>query len=328
MSDDELDDLDADELRQRLRMVTAERDTWRRKFEQLDQWRAWVLQVARLETEQLSPAAKVAAFTLWPELQSRKERGIAELAAIWIEDLATHAGLSPGTYGKKLKELAEVGALVREETKDPVTGHSKVLIAPAAFEHPDTWAPSAPRNHGGEREPDQRPAPACATCGPEAPVVQERTVITRTLCATCDTELAEHTFTQTRTTIWSPDDHGAGCSDVRDHETPNRQVAGWPDELSENDLRPYTNHQGAGHGDRLSLFVPHVAGWGTSPATQGAATDRSAQQERREEPDVIASLPDDVASPPGVQATLITPDDPPSPICRRSRRVTPSSGRP
>jgi hypothetical protein len=29
-----------------------------------------------------------------------------------------------------------------------------------------------------------------------------------------------------------------------------------------------------------------------------------------------------------VQATLITPDDPPSPICRRSRRVTPSSGRP
>src|SRR3712207_8201138 len=52
---------------------------------------------------------------------------------------AKRAGLSPGTCGKKLKELAGVGALVREETKDPVTGHSKVLIAPAAFLQPDAW---------------------------------------------------------------------------------------------------------------------------------------------------------------------------------------------
>lgn len=201
MSDDELDDLDADELRRRLRAVTAERDAWRRKFEQLDAWRAWALRVAKLETEKLSPAAKVTAFTLWPELQSRKERGVAEPAPIWIEDCAKRAGLSPGTYGKKLKELAEVGGIIRQETKDPATGHSRVLIAPADFAHPDAWAPSAPRNHGGERDQGQRPAPACSTCGPDTPVVQERTVVTHTLCGTCNTELAEPSFNLTRTTI-------------------------------------------------------------------------------------------------------------------------------
>ena len=104
---------------------------------------AWATSLARFETETVSPAAKVSAFALWPELESRKEHGVAEPAPIWVEDLAKRVGLSPGTCGKKLKELAGVGAIVREETKDPVTGHSKVLIAPAAFDQPAAWTPPA-----------------------------------------------------------------------------------------------------------------------------------------------------------------------------------------
>ena len=46
---------------------------------------------------------------------------------------------------------------MREETKDPVTGHSKVLIAPAAFAQPDAWMPHAPRNHSRERDTDLEP---------------------------------------------------------------------------------------------------------------------------------------------------------------------------
>jgi len=49
--EDDFDALDADQLRDRLRTVTAERDLWRRKHEKLDEWRVWASNLARLETQ-------------------------------------------------------------------------------------------------------------------------------------------------------------------------------------------------------------------------------------------------------------------------------------
>ena len=196
----------------------------------------------------------------------------------------------PGTCGKKLKELAGVGALVREETKDPVTGHSKVLIAPAAFAQPAAWLPPAPRNHGGEREVAGRPMPACCSCGPDAPVVEERTVITRTLCGSCDAELAAHTFTQKHTTIWPPNPELVGWSDVGTEEDPNPQGARLP--------LPATP-------------VPRLAGWVvSSPAAEQPDGLGPSDQQPETMPGTVSPLLDDVTSLPGVRPGVIGPDDP------------------
>ena len=218
------DNPQAEHWRQEAERWKAESELWQQKYQKLDEWREWAVAVAALPAERISPTAKLAAFSLWPEMQSRQEHGEAEPKPIWIEGAAPRAGMSPDTYGKKLKELASAGALVREERRDPMTGNKRIVIQPAAFAQPSSWALPEPRKHGGTQAP--RPAPACPSCGDEAPIVKERTVITRTLCGMCDTELAEHTFDQRRETVWDPNPQLARLeNDSR--EPPNPQLAGW-----------------------------------------------------------------------------------------------------
>ncbi|CAA9303164.1 MAG: hypothetical protein AVDCRST_MAG93-4739 [uncultured Chloroflexia bacterium] len=207
---DDLDDLDADELRRRLRSAVAERDQWKRQAEHLDEWRSWALQIAALPTERVSPAAKVVALSLYPEIKSRESRGVNEPRRIYIGDpkkpdddgFARRAGVSPGTYGAKLKELESVGALLRTKDRDPVTGFAKVLVQPVAFDTPTAWVPSEPRNHGGHHPKTSRPAPACPTHGDEAPVAEETTIVKQAVCVPCGKPLGEPSFTQKRVQVW------------------------------------------------------------------------------------------------------------------------------
>jgi hypothetical protein len=203
-----------------------EAEYWRGKYERLDAWRAWALQVAAIPTERLSPAAKVVAVSLWPEIKSRESRGVDEPQRIYIDEAKDKAGLSAGTYGAKLKELADVGAIARIPDRQP-NGHKKILIQPTAFDLPSAWAPAEPRNHGGER-PVPRPAPACPTHGEDAPIVEEVTIIRQPLCGTCATQLGEHTFTQERRTVWDPNTQLAQ-REKNGSSSPIGQVAGWLD---------------------------------------------------------------------------------------------------
>lgn len=188
-ADDESSILDAEQLRARLRAVEAERDHWRQKAEHLDGWRAWALDLAAVDGKRLSPAAKVVAFSLWPEVKSRESRQVDEPQRIYIEEAKDKAGLSAGSYGTKLKELEAAGAIVRLEERQP-NGHKKVLIQPtAAFSLPAAWGPETPRNHGGSRPGAGRPAPDCPSCGTDAPVIEKRTTVSRYHCGNCEAPL-------------------------------------------------------------------------------------------------------------------------------------------
>lgn len=194
----ELESLDPAELLRRYRVVVAERDRWRSQAEHLDQWRIWTREVAKLPTERLSPAAKVVAFSLYPEMKSRDERGLDEPREVYIGDpknpkddgAARNAGLSAGTFGARLQELADAGAIVKIEDRR-ANGNRKILVQKtAAFTRPDTWGPEQPRGHGGVRPGAGRPiAEECPTCPPETPI-EERTVTTTSYhCSTCKTPL-------------------------------------------------------------------------------------------------------------------------------------------
>lgn len=198
-SNDDLENLNPEALRQRLREVIAERDRYKQQAEHLDQWRTWALQTAAIPTERLSPAAKVVAMSLWPEMKSRESRGVDSSQPIYIGDpnnpdddgAARRAGLSSGTFGAKLKELAAVGAIVHEVGRDPITKHKKVMIKPAAFDQPATWIPDEERNHGGARPGAGRPFPTCDTCPPETPVLETIVTTAEYACA-CGTPLSQH----------------------------------------------------------------------------------------------------------------------------------------
>jgi len=213
---EDLDDLDPATLRSHLRDVIADRDRWKAKAEHLDEWRAWTVKVAAIPTEKLSPAAKVTAIGSYPEMKSRASRGISTPMPLWVgggkdDDgnklsggVKDAAGLSADTAGAKLKELATVGALERKEVRD-AKGHTKVLIGPGNFFQPETWAPPAPRNHGGERTPKSRPAPACPEHGSDAPVLLETTIVEQPICGECETSLGDPKFAQKRTLLWEVD---------------------------------------------------------------------------------------------------------------------------
>lgn len=175
---------------------------WQEQAQMLEGWRDWAMAVAALPTERLSPAAKVAAFTLWPEMQSRAERGIDEPTRIYIEEARTKAGLSAGTHGSKIKELASVGAIERIEARQE-NGHKKVLIQPTTlWATPADWQPEAPRNHGGaDRGQGRRPVLPCPVHGDEAPVIVETQIATRYLCGDCATPLG-HTFGKVKRSTW------------------------------------------------------------------------------------------------------------------------------
>jgi hypothetical protein len=242
-------------------------DTLYTQVEKLEQWREWSMAVAALPTEKLSPAAKVVAFTLWPEMQSREERGLTEPASIWIEGKAPSAGLSAGTYGKRLAEVAQAGALVREEARDPVTGHSKALIAPAAWKDPTSWAPPEARNHGGQRPNAGRPAlPLCdsPTCSPETPVT-EAAVMTVEYTSACGKHLGTHERSR-RERTWQPDQDGQWTASPwkRAEPTPNNQPDCCPPEQ--------TNKQHAALETPMASPATQVACWpaaATSPPPEG-----------------------------------------------------------
>ena len=266
-SADDLDDLDPATLRSRLRDVIADRDCWKAKAEHLDEWRAWALKVAAIPTERVSPAAKVVAFSIYPEMKSRASRGISAPVSLWVgggkdDDgnklsggVKDAAGLSADTAGAKLKELASVGGLDREPVRDAVTGRRKVLIAPGGFFQPETWAPPELRNHGGDRTP--RPVPACPDHGTDAPVLVETTIVKQPICGTCEKPLGTPTFTQRRTLLWAAGEtpNPQLAVQERTEELPLiRQVADWPREDA-----PDPNPQLAGWDESAHEYPPGYA---------------------------------------------------------------------
>jgi len=205
----------------------------RARVAQLEEWREWAMKVASIETKKLSPAAKVVAFTLWPEMQSRKERGVDEPQRVYIEEASKRAGVSTGTYGAKLKELHTVGALARLPKRQP-NGHKKILLQPVAFDQPEAWAPPAPRDHGGYHPKAERPAPACPDpeCTPETPFDEEVSTISRLVCKKhgefhiTPERLTHRTWKiDPKTDLWKP-------TKFHPRESPNTQLAGYREDSS------------------------------------------------------------------------------------------------
>jgi hypothetical protein len=251
-------------------MLVAQVKDLHEQVETLEAWRAWTVAVAALPTERLSPAAKIVAVSLWPEIQSRRERGITDLAPIWIgggkEEDGTkrtggakeRAGLSEGTYSSKLKELAEVGALAHKTDRDPATGNSKVLIAPADWSDPTAWSPPEARNHGGQRPNAGRPAlPLCPTCPPEAPV-KEAAVMTVEYTSACGKSLGKHERSR-RERTWAPDQDGQWAPSAWKRTTapPHNQPDCWSsEEADQQDARLSTP---------MGLFVTQIDGRPPAP---------------------------------------------------------------
>lgn len=153
---------------------------------ELETWRHWQVTVLRKPSEQLSANDKLTALSLRPEMDYRKSVGISEAHAIFIDGACANIGASPGTYGASLRNLADVGALERKQTRDPRTGHSRILIRPLAFDTPELWTKTAARNHGGKRtQKPLEPAPVCTICGPEAPSYTQVTTTTAYICGGC-----------------------------------------------------------------------------------------------------------------------------------------------
>lgn len=201
---------------------------WQEQAEMLEGWRAWAMGVAAIPSERLSPAAKVTALTLWPEMQSRAEQGITEPKRILIEEASTKTGLSSGTHGSKLKELAAVGAIERIEARQE-NGHKKILIQPTTlWATPADWQPEAPRTHGGAADRcAQRPVKECPgpACGPETPVIQETQTATRYLCGDCKTPLG-HRYGKVHRHTWRPNPQDAGWGiEAANEADPNPQLA-------------------------------------------------------------------------------------------------------
>ncbi len=170
----------------------ADYEQLRRRAEEADKlegWRAWAMKVAQIETKKLSPAAKVVAFTLWPEMQSRQEHGVDEPRRVYIEEASKRAGLSPGTYGAKLKELDTVGAIDRTPERQ-ANGHKKILVQPDAYFQPEAWEPPAPRDHGGHHPKKERPVEECPIgCAPTTPFREEVSTMARLVCTGCEEEI-------------------------------------------------------------------------------------------------------------------------------------------
>ncbi len=197
----ELDTLDEAELRRQLQAARAERDRWKARAERLDTWREWTLNLAAVETERLSPAAKVVAWTLWPEMESRKEHSVDEPRRIHIDTAREKAGVSASTYGSKLKELENAGAIARIEARQE-NGYKKILVQPtAAFALPQAWGPETPRSHGGARAGAGRPTKACPKCGPDAPIKEQRQTKIHYRCAGCGLPLGDELQAPTYRTL-------------------------------------------------------------------------------------------------------------------------------
>lgn len=240
---------------ERLRRENAQ---LRASVDRLEGWRDWAMTLASIRTEKLSPAAKVVAFTLWPEMQSRKERGIEEPQEIYIGDekkpgAADKAGVSPGTYGAKLKELDSVGAFVRVKDRR-ANGNRRILIqTTAAFWIPEAWAPPAPRNHGGYHPKEERPAPECPDpeCTPATPFREEVSTMARLVCWThgefhvTEERLTSRTWQiDAKTGTWKPTkfrplrpakDPNTQIAQYKEDggSPPITQIAGWVDDASE-----------------------------------------------------------------------------------------------
>ncbi len=207
----------------------------RTEYERLKGFESWVTELAAIPSERLSPAAKVVALSLRPKMDSMDIWKCEEPLPIYIGDpkdpnddgAAKRAGLSADTYGAKLKELDDVGAIKRETRRNHITGRPRVFVQPDNFFDPANWTPSEPRAHGGHHPKNNRPAPECSTHGAEVAVGEETTVVKQRYCGDCLESLGVPTIRRERKIIWDPNNPNIEDQlsvEVEDDD-PNPQVA-------------------------------------------------------------------------------------------------------
>jgi hypothetical protein len=168
------------------------------RTDDLEREHRWRVALNALPTATLSPAAKVVAQVLRPEVEYRKRNHLTGAWGIWIAVMCKKAGLSADVFGAKLKELEAVGALRRRLVADAGNGHSRVEIEALAFDEPERWERAEPRNHGGVRQRAEAAAtlPVCESCTPGTPILT--TVETTHYCEGCGAALVEPTVRKRR----------------------------------------------------------------------------------------------------------------------------------
>jgi hypothetical protein len=262
----------------------------------LAEWRAWAMDVARLKTEQLSPAAKVVAFTLWPEMEYRRDNGIEEPQRVYIEEATKSTGLSASTYGAKIQELERAGAIVRIEDRQD-NGNQKILWQPSeAFTQPHAWQPEQARNHGGKRAGAGRPVRDCPTCGPAARIKVRHEAKDIYTCAECKSRvpLDIKVLKPKEATLWFNPETGEWAPET---------VAGvTPQDLPDKERTDASPPLGKFETERAEQAVFQID---PMPAAAASATENQIDRQAHRAPPVDAQMLQEA-----VEKGHLPPDDP------------------
>ena len=182
--DDDLDDLDADELRRRLRAVVAERDRWKERAVQLELQLGQVQERNRFVTQAAgaegigNPGMRLTFIELKKELDRvpREEREPDQWVRIRPAYMAACTKQNRSTISNHLAAFQEAGKIEKDvrRVRDPETGEwlSETFVRPLVDLSDPTQVviPSKPRGK-----------PACRKCGSEK-LVRE----VKIYCAECE----------------------------------------------------------------------------------------------------------------------------------------------
>ncbi|HLJ68479.1 MAG TPA: hypothetical protein VKX16_14085, partial [Chloroflexota bacterium] len=199
-----------------------------RRLKQRTEREGWRRRLHQQPTKLLNPTEKLVAEDLFAVFRGRERHGHSGDKSLWIEERARRLGISPETYGKALKTLAEIGVIERTETRDARTGHKRITVKPT----PLFWDAS---NIARREERGYAYHPRACKKHPSAAVTEIRTstqfqvayeeIRHDFLCADCG-EVIERTI-EKRTVAGSRRTISMVTERRRVEEPPNPQLVDW-----------------------------------------------------------------------------------------------------
>jgi hypothetical protein len=110
--------------------LKAQVEVLQRRLKDRQEQERWRREVKAKPTKVLNGAEKLVVEDLYATFKGRQRHGVDPDAPICIEKRAANVGVSPDTYGKTLRALAESGVITRSQKHDPGTGNLRVIVRP------------------------------------------------------------------------------------------------------------------------------------------------------------------------------------------------------
>lgn len=151
--------------------------------------------IDRLPSKLVSPSTKL---VVGAYLLPRIEECGTEKHKVYLPKIAEELGIGKEAVSAAIRELHDLGVLIREEVRDPVTRHRRLLISFLTTSlEPETWTRERERNHGGRRTCPHHPGAGTFTrVATETIVVKQTKSRTQTCCSTCGDILHEESKKQ------------------------------------------------------------------------------------------------------------------------------------